>query len=296
MSEPRSRGADRAIDVFYCTNAVNYTIAMEGVLPGSARRAIVLYKGRRYRPQRRPGIWAWRVSYPSFVALRALAWLWPMGRLYVPHHRIPSGLRALAPRMAGTAFIDDGLDTLREKPANLDLDRLPEGADYFTFTEYDELPAWLQRLSVHRVCSLRQMLALSDKPAFDLAGIDHVFFESPGLDAQALIAALGLDVARVLVVRHPVAAKQGPVPPGCRHLLGTQGNPEATLLAARGKHFYFGETMAGVFALRCGPAQHNTLWFQLRPPQWQNLRGLQALQPVPGLMLASPVGVSRPPA
>lgn len=295
MSEapPRATAA-RAIDVFYCTNAVNYTIAMEGLLRGSPHRAIVLYKGKRYRPQARAGVWAWRVSYPSFVALRLLARLWPMGTLYVPHHRIPSGLRALVPRMARMAFIDDGMDTLRERPSNFDLERLPAVADYFTFRDYTDLPAWVQRLKVHRVCDLKQMVDLSQKPAFDLTDIDHVFFESPGLDTQALIAARALDVARVLVVRHPVVAKQGPLPEGCSTVLGSECNPEATLLAARGKHFYFGETMAGIFALRCGPAAHNTLWFQLKPAQWANLVGLAALTPVPELALASPVKVLRP--
>ena len=284
-------------DVFYCTNPVNYTVALDGVLPHSGRPAVVLYKGLRFRPHARPGVWHWRVSYVSFLALRVMAALgWPIGRLYVPHHRIPSGLRALLPRLRdGMAFIDDGMDTLRRVPKNFDLDRLQPGTPYHTFNEPAERPAWLTPLQVVPGCSLRNMLALSAQPLIDLDSIDHVFFESPGLDPQALIQGLGLDPTRVLVLRHPVKAKQGPLPPGCRTALGSDHNPEATMLAARGKQFYFGETLAGVFALRCGVAAHNTLWLQMSAPQWANLCGLPPLQPVDlAGVAASSLRVSRP--
>jgi hypothetical protein len=284
----------REVDVFYCTNLINYTIAMEGLLRDWPRRAIVLYKGSRYRPRTKPGVWAWRMSYPSLIALRLLSLFWPMGTLYVPHHRIPSGLRALATRMRRQAYIDDGMDTLRKNPSNFDIGQLIDGDEYFTFTDYSSLPAWLSGFNIRRVAQLRQLLNQSGKPPFDLDGIDHVFIESPGLNIEEIIQVLALDVSRILIVRHPVEAKRRKIPNICRSELGINGNPEATLLSARDKHFYFGETMVGVFALYCGPAAHNTLWYQLEPAQWANLKGFELLTAVPELSMDSLIKVHRP--
>lgn len=281
-------------DVYYCTNAVNATVALHGVLPGRARRAVLLYKGRRLRPEARPGVWRWRVSLPSLLALRALARVRPLGTVFTPHHHLPSQLRALLPRAQGQAFIDDGLDTLRVQPRNIDVAALVGGTPYHTFSEYTALPAWLAGLAVRRGCSLALVARASTRPPLPLHSWQHVFFESPGLDPAALVQALGLPPAQVLVVRHPVLAKQGRLPEGCASVPGEQANPEATMLAARGRHFYFGETMAAVFALHCGPARHNTLWLQLSAAQRANLHGLPLLQPagLPGL--AAPLWVSHP--
>ena len=266
------------IDVLVCTNLVNYTVAARGVRPGRERPALLLYEPKRFVQQPLPNV---RHAAIGIWSLRLVRWLARLGQvhtLYLPHHRFNARIAAAAADAGTVAYLDDGLDTLRRVPRNFELDRVAGEPDYFTFSDYRELPEWLRRFRLRQPCALRAMADTSPRQAMPLDGVEHVFFESPGLQPAAVMAAFGLDPARTLVVRHPIAGKRGPVPPSCRTVVGTEFNPEATLLAARGVSFYFGETMALVFALHAGPASGNRIRAQLGAEQRENLPGL-ALAP-----------------
>ena len=194
--------------------------------------------------------------------------------LHIPHHRFNRRV-ALARRHArAVAYLDDGLDTRRRAPRNFDLDTVVGRPRYHTFAEYAALPPWLERFDVRCDTPLLQLARTAGLPPLPLDGVDHVLIESPGLRAQELITGLQLEPQRTLVVRHPVAAKRGVLPDGCRVAEGHGHGLEASLLASRDRSFYFGETMALVFAVATDVIRSNRVHAQLDDSQRDNLVGL----------------------
>lgn len=275
------------MDVFYCTNAINYTVAC-GVLTRAPRRAVLLYERRRFGVRPLPGVWQTRISGNPMRLLAA--WLrlsGTLGTLYVPHHKVAKQFRSVLDGAPRIEFIDDGLDTLRASPGNIDLARFPAGQRYHSFDEYREVGAWLAGAELVRSASLADVLRTATQPRQDLSRHAHVFVESPGLDVPALVAARGLDPAAVLVVRHPVAHKRGPLPEGCATVVGNALDCEGSLLALRGHDVYCGETMAFFLLLHAGFARHNRLWLQMPEARWRTLAGLPAMR---GIVLPGVAG------
>jgi hypothetical protein len=269
------------IDAFICTNLVNYTVALHGAQPGAARRALLLYEPNRMPRPTLARVWPLPIGIWSLRLLRVLAALRLVHTLHVPHHRFNRRV-ALARRHARVvAYLDDGLDTRRRVPRNFDLDGIAGRPHDHTFAEYATLPPWLDRFDVRRDTPLLQLARTAGLPPLTLDGVDHVLIESPGLRAQELITHLQLEPERTLVVRHPVAAKRGALPDGCRVAEGQGHGLEASLLASRGRAFYFGETMALVFAVATDVIRSNRIHAQLDDAQRDNLVGLQ-WEPVPG--------------
>lgn len=244
------------------------------------RPALLLYESRRFRVRPVPGLRQWRLSVNTLRLLRPWSALRPFDTVHVPHHRLSPRFAPLLAAARRVEYLDDGLDTLRLKPRNFDLDRLRPGDRYHTFDEHRQLPPWLQPLDVQRDCSLAEVLVLATalQPRQDLSAWRHVFIESPGLDPQALCRALALDPATVLVIRHPIAFKRGPLPPGCASVVGNTLDSEGSLLAGSGQSIYCGETMAFFLLLHAGAAQRHQLWLQLGEAQWNGLVGLPSMR------------------
>ena len=166
------------IDLFVCTNEVNYTVAL-GELRRRPRASLLVYDPVRCdrRPARRTwqlplGLWADRV-------VRNLGRLGLLRTSYLPHlHFSPRLLREVR-RARGIGYLDDGLDTLRRQPQNIDLTTLPAARlRYLTFNEYTEFPAWLSAFDVQGVCSVHDLAHAGHRTPIELNGFDHLFIES----------------------------------------------------------------------------------------------------------------------
>jgi hypothetical protein len=277
------------MDLFVCTNEVNQTIALAGELAQRPRRALVLFDPVRCNRQTLPKVWQLPFSPWADRLVRLMGRLRLIDTAYIPHHRLHGRLKRELRRARTLAYLDDGLDTLRHKPQNFDLDGLAARSIYLTFNEYRRLPDWLSTLDVRRVCSLRELTSAGRKPTLGLDGMDHLFVESPGLDAGAVIAALGLNAARVVCVRHPVPHKRGSLPPLCRSVEGRDHDLEATLMHCSGISMYFGSTMALVVALLTGAAVRNRVYVQLDDVQRDNLLVPARLVDVPAPALRNPL-------
>ena len=269
-------------DLFVCTNEINQAVVLAGELRHRPRLALVLYDP--VRCDRRADTGAWQLAFGT-GSERLVRWL---GRLrllktaFVPHHRFSSRLMREVRRARSIAYLDDGLDTLRRRPLNFDLTALPlSRCDYLTFAEYRSFPLWLaSTFDTRPVCSLRELTTGGRKPLLDLGGVEHLFVESPGLDAGALIDALRIDPSRALCVRHPVPHKRGRLPAGCRSVEGRGHDLEATLAACRERSLYFGATMALVVAVLTDVARHNRVHVQLDDAQGDNLMLPGRLEPL----------------
>lgn len=263
------------IDVFVCLNDVNFTVTL-GELRRRPRIAVVLYDPVRSDSQPRLGT-IQRPLQTGIKLVRRLNRFHLLRTVYLPHHRINKLLIPELPGARSIGYLDDGLDTLRHHPRNFDLDAPPSAlpaskgpSAYLTFFEYKRLPAWLERFKVRRVCHLSG-LSSGRKPKIDLSGVEHLFVESPGLDVDNVIDSLHLDAARCMYVRHPVPAKRSARDAPCASVDGRSFDLEATLLAAKGLHMYFGLTMPLVFAILEGATKHNVVYAQLTKDQRDSL-------------------------
>ena len=283
------------IDLFVCTNEVNYTVAL-GELRRRPRASLLVYDP--VRCDRRPARRTWQMPI-GLWADRLVRYLGRLGLLrttYLPHMHFSPRLLREAQRARTIGYLDDGLDTLRRQPQNIDLAALPDVRPiYLTFTEYRDFPAWLAAFDVQGVCSVHDLAHAGHRTPIDLTGFDRVFVESPGLDAGAVIAALGIDPARVLCVRHPVPHKRGSLPAACATVEGRGHDLEGTLLAARDVDLYFGSTMAAVFSLLTETARHNRIHVQLDDAQHANLMLPGHFEAVPLAGLKHPLRRALPP-
>jgi hypothetical protein len=276
-------------DVLICTNLVNYAVAMRGVRPGAERPALLLYEPWRFESAPMRSVWQLPIGIWSLRLVRLLVALRVVHTLYLPHDRFNWRVGWCRDRARRVAYLDDGLDTHRRQPVNFNLDRASPAAAYYTFDEFRDLPPWLARFDVRRAGSVAALATIAARPPLPLDGVAHVFVESPGLDVAGLIAQLGLPMQQVLVVRHPVPAKRGALPEGCRQVQGNAYSIEATLQSSQGLHWYFGETMALVFALHGMAQQRHRVFAQLAAAQRDNLVGLPlraAAAPVSDLYVA----------
>ena len=249
------------IDVFVCTNRVNYTVALHGVLHhphrDPARRALLFYEPWRLRPLPGPRVSAWPINIWTMRILRTLVALGRVQTMFVPHDALNRRANWSREHVPQVEYLDDGLDTHRRVPQHLALPRVGARRRYHTFRDFADLPAWLEAFDVQRHATLEQMAQSWDRPALSFDGAEHVLVESPGLDVAGVVAGLDLPPDRTLVVRHPVPHKQGLLPADCRVVDGAEGNLEAALLASAGRSFYMGETLALVFAGATPVAQRN---------------------------------------
>ena len=267
----------RVLDVLICTNLVNYAVAVSGVHPGREWPALILYEPWRFEARAMPRVAHWAIGIWTLRVLRLLVSLRIVRTLYLPHDRFNWRVGWCRDHVRRVAYLDDGLDTHRRVPMNFNLDQV-RPAPYYTFDEFVELPAWLNRFDLRRAGGITLLAELASRPALDLGTATHVFVESPGLDVMALIEYFGLSVDQALVVRHPVHSKRVSLPVSWRAVEGSSCCVEATLLSTRGLHWYFGETMALVFALCAGLGRGHHVFAQLSRAQRDNLVGLPLCQ------------------
>jgi hypothetical protein len=98
----------------------------------------------------------------------------------MPHFRGNKIINAYARYAKKISAIDDGLDTFREKPRNINIQDFSHNSFYYTF-DYDfPLASWLVNFNVEKVCSIRE-LSKSSKSVFDFSSYDAILVESPGL-------------------------------------------------------------------------------------------------------------------
>lgn len=271
------------MDVFVCTNDVNYTIAAAGELMRRPRRALLLYDALRCERRDVPGAWQLPFSPRTDRVVRWLGRLRLLDTAYVPHHRVNPRLMRELRQARHVGYLDDGLDTLRRRPLNFDLDTLADSRPvYLTFHQYAALPEWLARFDVQRVCTIDALVVEGRKPLLDFGHAEHVFVESPGLAPAAVISALQVDPRHVLCVRHPVPTKRSALPAGCRVVEGRQHDLEASLRASTGRALYFGATMSLIHALLTGAGARNRLYVQLDDAQRANLVWPQGVTLQPG--------------
>ena len=205
-----------------------------------------------------------------------LVWFRARGRgptvAVIPHQKLGRLVNTFASMCTRVALVDDGLDTWRENPKNVEPQNFANETDFYTFRYSDRLGSWLSRFRIHRVADLKS-IGLSNQPLIELSSTDRIIVESPPLGRVA--GKLLLDDKRTTVVTHSNPNKRALDTNGRRAVDGAKVALEASLEAFCGE-VVVGESMVAVYALASLRAEYR-LTVYLDNDQVANLGALVSL-------------------
>jgi hypothetical protein len=271
--------------VYYvCYNEVSYLVAAEHALcSASEDDSTILYatdritvRDRYRRVRHRP---LNRIQLASACASLMTA---GSSMVYVPHHRVPRSVAWLMRSASSWSLVDDGLDTLRERPKNIDIGSLTGRPSLLTFRDYSQLAGWTRAVDIIPVCSL-SMLARDDQPRIDLSRYQTIVIESPGVDLSQLPNDVVRQPEAMLIFAHGNPNKRGAVREPCATTASGRHSLESAISDFHGD-VVCGESMATVYAIHCARTCRLTIQFQRE--QYDNLLALHGAIAVSGARLS----------
>ena len=175
----------------------------------------------------------------------------------IPHRKLGRFANLFARLCSSISLVDDGLDTFRESPRNVEPHSFPHGTSFYTFRYPIELAGWLSRFEVHGVADL-DSLAKSNHPPIDLKGIQRLVIESPPL--KDIADQLHLDAVETQLVIHSNPNKRCLRADGRTAIQGANVALEASLKEFSGE-IVVGESMVAIYALSPVSAPYKvTIW------------------------------------
>lgn len=163
----------------------------------------------------------------------------------LPHRKLGRIMNWFSYVCSTTSLIDDGLDTLRDEPRNVDPGHFDAGARFYTFQYKIPLGIWLNRFTVDRVAEF-DMLADVPRASISVARTTRLIIESPPLDRVR--SEIGLDEDGSILVMHSNINKRA-----FQNFTGCSVNGRDVALERSLCEFsgdiVVGESMVAVFAL-----------------------------------------------
>jgi hypothetical protein len=259
-----------SIAYYVCYNEVSYVVAAEHALR-SADDSTILYASDRIAVRKRyERLRHRRLTRAQLLLAGLRLTLSDRSVVYVPHHRIPRSVVWLLRRASSWALVDDGLDTLREQPKNIDVHALAKRPVLLTFTDYSQLGAWTREVNAVQVCGLER-LACEHGDRIDLQAYRTIIVDSPGVDPSQLPTDLARDPTTMLVFVHGNPKKRSALRLDGATTASGRYSVEKVVSDFEGA-VVCGESMVAVFALHC--ARKCRLTIQLRQTQLDNLVAL----------------------
>jgi hypothetical protein len=168
------------LKILFCYNQVSYSLAKNIENNGLFNNVIVISQKRISRTINKNGIF--EVNYNTFLAFIVLIIsIFPIGvEIVIPHTRGGKILNIISKIAYKLSYIDDGMDTFREIPKNVDLSQLRSNSNYFTFDYKISIATWLKDINIIKVIGINE-LTNDGKLAIDLEIYQNVIIESPGI-------------------------------------------------------------------------------------------------------------------
>lgn len=163
----------------------------------------------------------------------------------VPHHRMGRFVNLFCQFCTSLSLIDDGLDTFRDVPRNVEPECFVPGTSFYTFDYRIGLGRWLERFRIEGVADMALLAAVSRSPT-PLRGVRRLVIESPPLDRIA--DQLGLERSDTLLVTHSNVYKRVFNDSKIAQVAGSTVAIEKSLIGFTGE-VIVGESMVAVFAL-----------------------------------------------
>lgn len=269
------------LQYYFCLNQISYLVACEHSLQHAEARSVLFIDPKRVRVQRRYqelDVRPFSRLAVTLCILRAL--IKRPAAAYVPHHRTGGLIQWLARMTRRTHLLDDGMDTLRSRPKNIDIHRLQHGAELLTFGDYQTLGQWTAPLKRVSVCQLA-ILQADDREALQVGTCSTAIVESPGVLARSGEVN---PTGSLLYIAHPSRVKQIAAPQGAVLVRSDTHSIERGLSQFRGT-VVIGESMVLPFLLLCVDPGQLRFEVELTAAQHDNLQSIHALLDRPDVLL-----------
>lgn len=186
------------IKVVFCYNQVSYIIAKEIGKKSNGFNLLINSDIRITRTARRKGVL--EINYNSYLAFAVLliCFIPKLMEVVIPHTKGGKIVSLIAKYSSFLSFIDDGMDSFREKPKNLDLNLISNNSNYYTFNYKLPFASWLNNVKKIKVAEVSD-LSYDIKPKFDFSNFETVIIESPGVKVEKI----EFDPAKTFCVKHP---------------------------------------------------------------------------------------------
>ena len=235
--------------IIFCANQISLTLANQLLIDRDQKdNLIIFYDSLRCEPQvfSNKSKSFYKVTRLTLLKIYLVSIFFRPVEVVVPHFKWGAA-RVFAKIGNRVSLIDDGLDTFRINPNNIDLSLIGSNTNYYTF-KYDlELPHWLINFRVVKLCPLKK-ISQSYRGSFDFNQYDVVFIESPGLTESVINDQCSACVNKSILVKHSNPNKSN-ITKFCGDVIaGAEVALEASLTNYSGEIFV-GESMVAVYLM-----------------------------------------------
>jgi hypothetical protein len=221
---------------FICYNKISYRIAL--TIRGEAD--VIVVRGKRIIPnetEKNILTYHWRTKLLLFC------YCFSNVEIILPHWKHSNFLIILHRIARKISYVEDGLDTYRIKPKNIEASEMRLGAYYYFLDLGHQPEKWLGNFKLIPVPFTKHKLTSADceKVKF-LAEAKRICVESPGVKPQ------NLDDENTIIITHPSAHKQ-------EHFINAKRTPEnafldlESALAVCDQEIWCGETFTALILI-----------------------------------------------
>lgn len=142
----------------------------------------ILYHSSRCEPIKKYSVNS-KYKFKPYSKLRLIAFFlrnYKNIHLYIPHFKVGKLVRILSFFAKKISIVDDGLDTFRNTPSNVDTSLFKKNTEYITFKYKIEAGIWLNQMHLKKIVDVK-WLKESEKNPIDLSNYSTVLIESPNI-------------------------------------------------------------------------------------------------------------------
>lgn len=236
----------KMINIAICFNSISYTIAKNYAYQND-KKLIILYDKIRTKTNKEDHreLKLFSLQKLNLYFFGLLSYLGFVETVLIPHQRQNRKIKRIVHYAKKVEYIDDGLDTLRNKPKNFF--NYSHNFTYYTFKEYSNYGTWLNNKNIVSIASLKELINLEDtKESFSLPKGAILIIESPGIIPKEIYFE---NKSNFYLFRHPVKDKQIDFGHNIHVIDSNIYSVEKTIDSLDEGNLVFGETMSFVIFL-----------------------------------------------
>lgn len=260
--------------IIFCANQVSLSIAVSLLRArGLKKNDVIFFDGSRcdILIYKKLGIHFITLTKWNFLKFIIANFFRRPDEVCLPHFFGRKLIRVYARYAKKLSAIDDGLDTFRDVPSNINIADFKQGSNYYTFNYDSSLALWLNNFNLMKVCAV-ESFAESIRCVADLNEYDGLVVESPGIEALDFE---GLNLKNIFVIKHSNPNKNILNDKKLPYVLGSEIALEKTIENYRGT-LIVGESMVAVYALMLKSPQFKLI-VTLKRKSMENLPSLVSI-------------------